>query len=55
MRGLCVLMIKSGLLFLYTSLDDVCSHWNWPSFACSRYAMSPEAPVLSTATNEASF
>lgn len=49
MSGLCVHKMKSGLLFLYTSLALVCNHCHDPVFATRRYAIKPDAPVFKTA------
>lgn len=41
--------MKSGLLFLYTSLALVCSHCHLTqSLLTNRYAIRPEAPVFNT-------
>ncbi len=52
MSGLWVDMMKSGFEFLYTSLDDVCSHCHLRSLVNSRYAIIPLAPVFRTAVKE---
>ena len=49
--GRWVLMTKSGLEFLYTNRELVCSHCHWPSLVWKRYAIMPEAPVFRTATH----
>ena len=47
-NGRCVEIMKSGLEFLYTNLEDVCNHCHFCSLVYNRYAIIPLAPVFST-------